>query len=275
MKPGSPLSAQASPSGDGFAGQAPWSEQLFDDISRRCLADLGVEAGWRCLEVGAGDGAIARWLAQRVATSGEVVVTDADPALLHMQPVPDNLEIRAIDFADAAIEVAAYDLVHARERLGRSSRPLAALRELAAAVRPGGWLCVEEYDFSAFGALDDAQSGAPGFEHDTRACLDALRTQGVLDTRCGRHLPGLLRELHFAKTGLSARVLIGEGGEHPLGRWCASMFRSPALDGLVERGVLAGESVARVQALVDTPGLGLMGPVLVSAWGQRPFFGDV
>ena len=39
-------------------------EQIEDPRSQRHLAALGIQRGWRCLEVGAGHGSIARWLAE-------------------------------------------------------------------------------------------------------------------------------------------------------------------------------------------------------------------
>lgn len=51
-------------------------EALFDDASAHHLARLGVGPGWRCLEVGAGAGGVARWLADRVGPSGQVLATD-------------------------------------------------------------------------------------------------------------------------------------------------------------------------------------------------------
>src|SRR5438034_3794011 len=35
---------------------------IYDPDTIRHLEDLGVGTGWRCLEVGAGEGSIARWL---------------------------------------------------------------------------------------------------------------------------------------------------------------------------------------------------------------------
>lgn len=43
------------------------------------LDRLGVSCGWRCLEVGAGHGSIARWLAERVGPTGSVLAADIDP----------------------------------------------------------------------------------------------------------------------------------------------------------------------------------------------------
>ena len=52
---------------------------MFDPLAVRNLAAVGVASGWRCLEVGAGTGTIARWLADAVGPSGRVTATDIDP----------------------------------------------------------------------------------------------------------------------------------------------------------------------------------------------------
>src|SRR5438093_11116540 len=57
-------------------------EQHADPTSARRLEATGVRAGWRCLEVGAGHGSIARWLASQVAPSGSVVALDLETSLL-------------------------------------------------------------------------------------------------------------------------------------------------------------------------------------------------
>ena len=48
-------------------------ESLFDRSSQRLLTDLGVSAGWRCLEVGCGAGGLARWLSKQVGDTGRVL----------------------------------------------------------------------------------------------------------------------------------------------------------------------------------------------------------
>ena len=55
-------------------------ERIFDPLSRR-RREL-VQPGWRCLEVGAGRGSMAVWLAEQVGESGEVVATDIDVTYL-------------------------------------------------------------------------------------------------------------------------------------------------------------------------------------------------
>ena len=57
-------------------------EALLDAGTIQHLERRGVRRGWRCLEVGAGGGSIAAWLAARVAPEGSVVATDLDTTVL-------------------------------------------------------------------------------------------------------------------------------------------------------------------------------------------------
>jgi len=65
-------------------------EELFDPLSRR-RREL-VRPGWRCLEVGAGRGSMAVWLAEQVGPAGHVVATDVDTRYLERLDVP-NLDV--------------------------------------------------------------------------------------------------------------------------------------------------------------------------------------
>ena len=55
-------------------------ERIFDPLSRQRRSL--VQPGWRCLEVGAGRGSMAVWLAERVGDRGHVVATDIDVSYL-------------------------------------------------------------------------------------------------------------------------------------------------------------------------------------------------
>src|SRR5690348_16766904 len=68
-------------------------EAWFDPGTIRHLEALGVAPGWRCLEVGAGGGSVARWLADRVSPQGHVLATDLDTCFLDALQSP-HLEVR-------------------------------------------------------------------------------------------------------------------------------------------------------------------------------------
>ena len=117
--------------------------QLFDPGSRR-RRDL-VQPGWRCLEIGAGRGSMAIWLAERVGTSGQVVATDIDCRYLARLDLP-NLHVVQHNILEDPLDVlgpGTFDLVSARLVLfwltGKQEK---AIHQMAACLRPGGWqLC--------------------------------------------------------------------------------------------------------------------------------------
>jgi hypothetical protein len=57
-------------------------ETLFDPVTIGNPSATGVRAGWRCLEVGAGGGSVAGWLAARAGPEGHVLATDVNPRWL-------------------------------------------------------------------------------------------------------------------------------------------------------------------------------------------------
>src|SRR5918911_3842606 len=121
-------------------------QALLAPATQRHLAARGVGPGWRCLEVGAGAGSIACWLADRVGPGGHVVATDLDTRFLERHARP-NLDVRRHDVVHDPLETDAYDLVHARALLEHLPERDQVLPRLIAALRPGGWLVVEDIDF--------------------------------------------------------------------------------------------------------------------------------
>src|SRR5580693_221896 len=117
-------------------------ERWADTFTTARLAALGVGPGQHCLEIGAGAGSVARWLALRTAPTGLVVATDLDPSLLEGRDAP-NLEVRRHDVTKDPLPAATFDLVHARLVLEHLPDRLEVLRHLAATLKPGGWLLVE------------------------------------------------------------------------------------------------------------------------------------
>ena len=76
------------------------------------LEQLGVAEGWSCLEVGAGNGSVSYWLAEKVGPEGRVVASDIDTRFLDRLSLP-NLEVRKIDVTSDPLGEG-YDLVCGR-----------------------------------------------------------------------------------------------------------------------------------------------------------------
>lgn len=119
--------------------------EMLDPMTTARLARLGVSGGWNCLELGAGGGSVAGWLARRVAPTGRVLATDIKPT--HITPAP-CLQVQRHDAVRDPLPEGAFDLIYARLVLLHLPERLAVLDKLARALRPGGWLQLDEFDIS-------------------------------------------------------------------------------------------------------------------------------
>jgi 2-polyprenyl-3-methyl-5-hydroxy-6-metoxy-1,4-benzoquinol methylase len=105
-----------------------------------------VAAGWHCLEIGAGAGSIARWLAATAGSTGRVVATDVDTQFLNDLRHPP-VEVVRHDITGEPVEQDAFDLVHARAVLEHLPSRGEVVPRLAKALRPGGVLVLEDIVF--------------------------------------------------------------------------------------------------------------------------------
>jgi SAM-dependent methyltransferase len=119
--------------------------ELLDPIEHAHLARLGVGPGWRCLELGCGNGSISEALARTVAPSGHVVASDIDITYIAELQGP-CLEVRRIDVLHDPLEAASYDLVVARALLHHFNSAPKALERMISALKPGGVLLSIEPD---------------------------------------------------------------------------------------------------------------------------------
>jgi ubiquinone/menaquinone biosynthesis C-methylase UbiE len=120
---------------------------IWDAHTKRYLEGLGIAPGWRCLEVGAGSGTMTTWIADRVTPGGSVVAADIDTRFLRWLDHP-AVEVRELDITTGDVEGDAFDLVYARMVLMHLPDPESHLRTMARALRPGGWLFVQDVDLA-------------------------------------------------------------------------------------------------------------------------------
>jgi ubiquinone/menaquinone biosynthesis C-methylase UbiE len=115
-------------------------------MTKRRMTALGIHYGLRCLEVGAGGGSVAVWLCERVGPSGGVVATDIDIQLLGNINLP-NFEAIKHDITVDSLPESAFDFVHTRWLLHHLPKRELVIRRMIDALRPGGWLLLEDVDF--------------------------------------------------------------------------------------------------------------------------------
>lgn len=170
----------------------------WDPGTMRLVSALGIGTGHRCLEVGAGAGSIAMALADVAGSEGHVLAVDRDVRFL--DGLPDGVEVRCMDVMVDDLPDAQFDLVHARLLVAHLHPHQRALQRLAAAVAPGGWLLVEEVDWTC---ADLVVPAAPIHTAMVRALQGLMGERGGFDATYGRRLLGDVLGLGF--TDVSAR----------------------------------------------------------------------
>ncbi len=154
---------------------------LRDDVYRRPLATalerLGVAGGWRCVDVGAGGGDVSVALAEMVGRDGRVYAVDSDPRTRDEVARAAAAHAQVIALTQAGEDLSLpeeVDLAFCRFLLLHVHEPLAVVRMMAAAVRPGGWVVAQE-PITTAGRIAGTPFSMPGARHpDVGAVLPAL-----------------------------------------------------------------------------------------------------
>jgi SAM-dependent methyltransferase len=174
-------------------------ELMLDPITIPRLERTGISDVWNCLEVAAGAGSVAAWMGDHVGTHGSVLAIDINTRFLDHLGSP--ITVKGMDLANDDVGSGVFDLVHSRNILMHLARPEAAVEKMAAAVRPGGWLCIEEGDLGGASAVDLAYPGALAWTEQTRSICERQRDAGVMDLFFGRRLRGLIERIGFGEVG--------------------------------------------------------------------------
>ena len=115
---------------------------LFNPSTFRHMGSMGLSPGWRVWEVGAGAASVPAWIAEQ--TKGHVLATDIDTTWLEAED--DGFVVKRHDIGTEPAPDDSFDLVHARLVLVHVPQRSKALATMIDALKPGGWLLVEEAD---------------------------------------------------------------------------------------------------------------------------------
>jgi SAM-dependent methyltransferase len=188
-----------------------------------------------------------------------VLAVDIDTSQLDMAAASTSLRVQQADIRTDELPEAEFDLVHARLILSHIADYGPVLDKLIAALRPGGWLCLEEGDMFATGTLDEGVHALV-----MAASRDALNAAGG-DVDFGRKLPELFRDRVLSDIGVECTVPMSEGGSSGM------EFLRLSFDQLSEGGAIIDSAIARQwKAATKDPGQWFVGLGLIGTWGRRP-----
>jgi SAM-dependent methyltransferase len=238
--------------------------RLYDGTTIALAERLGLTAGWRCADVGAGTGSIAELLAERVGDGGSVLAVDTDTRFL--EPLADGvLTVEERDITVRPLPAQQFDLVHARLLLEHLPSRDTVLRELADAVAPGGWLLVEDLDWATATVLDPPSSL---HARVVDACRRVMTAHGY-DPEFGRRLPRALRDAGLVDVGTSATsVQVDAHPVHGVPQW--ELLIEQLAPGMLAAGLISDADVDAFTRLLHDGSTVVFAPLMISSWGRRP-----
>ena len=258
----------------GYAYDHAWSQErirlagletALDPGTHDHLTRLGIRPGWRCLEIGAGGGAVAFWLAERVSPGGVVVATDLETDFLESEAAGRiGLEVMKHDVTTEQLPTG-FDLVHARWLVEWLPDKRLALTRMMEALRPGGVVLIEEPDFmTTFGTAEP-----PALRQVVIAAMRQLEASCPVETEYGRRAFADLTAIGLTDVHAEGRCTVVRGGSPPAAdflRLTIAKLRDP----LVDNGAVTEAQLAEALEALENPAISVLMPLTIAAWGWRP-----
>jgi SAM-dependent methyltransferase len=237
---------------------------LYDATTIELCEQVGVADGWRCAEIGAGTGSVARLLAERVGATGRVLAVDLDTRFL--DPLrSESLEVRRMDVTTETLPEGAFDLVHARLVLEHLPQRDSVLTALVRALAPGGWLVVEDFDWSTSTVVDPP---SPVLTRVADACRAAFG-QHAYDAGYGRRLPRALRAAGLADVRThAASAQVWADRERGVPQW--ELLVAQLGPALIDHKLLSAADLAEFTRLCHDGDTVFFAPLMVSCAGRKP-----
>lgn len=241
-------------------------ETILNPFTFARLSTVGDLTGRRCLEVGAGGGSVARWLADQVGPTGHVLATDLN--LRHI-PAGSGYTTLQHNLVTEPVPDGTWDLIHARLVLIHLPEREEILARLAAALAPGGALVVEEWaaEFTQ-GLILNTPSAADAelFEAYQGTLQSVMAKRGSDPTWAARMHSTMLRAgLPDVDTAIQSRSWPGGTAGTLLAMANVLQLRQEFAD-----AGFGDDDIERLRVLVSDPRLVLRGHFIYSTIGRRP-----
>lgn len=256
--------------GDAGAARLRLLAQVKWPSTRALLKKVGLRAGWRCLDVGCGSGAVTLKMARWVGAEGRAMGVDSDDRCLDLARGEAKRRRLGAEFrasrADQLDLVAGFDLVYARFLLTHLAKPEAALTRMQNAARPGGLVVIEDIDFTGHYCYP----ACPAFQRYVELYREVVRRKGG-DADIGPRLLSMMLDAGLEDVRL--RVLLPTYRDGP-GKRMAEVTLEHIREAVVGAGLATNAEVDQLvdelRLFADDPRTLLSLPRIFQLWGRRP-----
>lgn len=258
--------------GEAGAARLRLLHRVLGPSTMAVLRRAGLREGMQVADIGSGVGLVTAHLAWEVGENGAVVGVDISPEQIAVAAQTlaaeglRNVRFLAADACGTGLPRASFDLVYCRLLLCHLQRPLDALREMAALLRPGGALLCEDMEANTIQTLPPTEVYAAEL-----ARIERVAAARGVDTNIGPKLPRYLRELGLERIDVSLAqfaFLRGEAKriwEYTLTEASPSMVEQ----GLMQREEIDSKLAAMREVNADERVL-LILPRWWQVWGYKP-----
>jgi SAM-dependent methyltransferase len=255
----------------GEAARLRFQAKLWDPVSFALFDRLAIKPGWRILEIGPGQGSLHMDLRRRTRGPVDAVERSAPFASrLRRLCSRDGFgrgAIWEIDLIDAPLPKAKYDLIFARWVFLFLPEPEKHLRKLAAALKPGGRIAIQDYHRASMALYPSPRD----WDNLMAADRTFFRTQGG-DASIGGRLPELYRRAGLVPVEARPHLKAGAPGS-PVWTWASWYFLGvmPRLGRLTPFSPAAARRTAAAwRAAARNPDSLFIAPCVLDAVARKP-----
>lgn len=241
-------------------------ESLFDPRTISFLKSIGLRSGMSILEAGPGAGGILGALLDLVGDSGKVTAMDMDIRFLKDWAHP-FLYIKEADLTQADLGKEEFDFIHARYVMMHIAKFRDVLKKMRDALKPGGWLVLEDADFTAARIDESTPPERTRVFSGVSKAIEKLFSDKGIHHAFGKNLSVCLSEAGFSHIKEEVYAPWDRGGEGT-----AEIMRLSAFQlwkQYVEKGFVNESDLEIYVKLAGDPRQAAVYYATVSAWGQK------
>jgi SAM-dependent methyltransferase len=245
----------------------------FQQQAHWLLERIGIQSGWRVIDVGCGPLGILDSLSQRVGVRGEVVGLEYVPCFAEAASAEivrlglTNVRVIQADALTSGLDRSSFDFAHERLVMINRPNPEAILSEMVALVRDAGIVAVEEVDDASWLCYPSH----PSWDILVEIYHSAFGRHGG-NVFFGRRLPEMLRSVGLEDVQCKVHVDIvrphGSRRKHLL------LLLASLHDKVISLGLLGENELAVHKAAIalhlDDPNTIVIDKLLVQSWGRKP-----
>jgi ubiquinone/menaquinone biosynthesis C-methylase UbiE len=246
--------------------------EQYEPTANWLLDHIGVQDGWRAVDIGCGPIGILNLLSERVGPKGVVIGLEREQRFVEMARAEiakrglTNVTMVQGDGLSTGLEKGSFDLVHERLVLINVSAREAFLTEMLSLLRPGGTVALEDVDNVSW----LCQPAHPSWD----ILLNAFHTvfhAGGGDGFVGRRLPVLLHAAGVKNIQTKVTVEtppLGDYRRTHLLSLIHSVSDKIIANKVLDEAKLREHQEALAQHLKD-PGTTVIDKLLVQCWGHK------